>query len=63
MKKPPSESRVPRRKTLRRPRPAPPPPQALERKVDVEGQTRILELFGTLDWDESYDYKAARGRN
>ena len=24
---------------------------------------RLLELFGTLDWDESYDYKAERARD
>jgi hypothetical protein len=25
-------------------------------------QKRILELFGKFDWDDTYDYKAGRGR-
>jgi hypothetical protein len=26
-------------------------------------QTRIVELFGKLEWDENYDYKAERSRS
>lgn len=29
---------------------------------DVLNQKKILELFGTLDWDDSHDYKSERGR-
>ncbi len=35
------------------------------READPVGstdQSRILELFGQLDWDDDYDYKAARSR-
>lgn len=36
--------------------------KALEEFVARRNQKRILELFGTLDWDPDYDYKAGRGR-
>lgn len=29
----------------------------------VEKQMEIIELFGTIDFDESYDYKKGRQRN
>src|SRR5258708_453123 len=29
---------------------------------DLSRQRRILELFGTIDFDPDYDYKAARNR-
>jgi RHH-type rel operon transcriptional repressor/antitoxin RelB len=28
----------------------------------LRGQESVLELVGTLEWDEGYDYKAERGR-
>ena len=36
--------------------------RALEEFIARREQRKILELFGTLDWDPSYDYKAARTR-
>jgi len=36
--------------------------KALEEFVQRREQKRILELFGKLDWDPNYDYKAGRGR-
>jgi Arc/MetJ family transcription regulator len=36
--------------------------KALEEFVSRREQKRILELFGKLDWDPTYDYKAARRR-
>lgn len=35
---------------------------ALEEFIARREQRRILELAGTVEWDESYDYKAARRR-
>ncbi len=35
---------------------------ALQEYVARRRQRRILELFGTLDWDPRYDYKKERGR-
>lgn len=35
---------------------------ALEEFVARHEQRRILDLAGTVDWDPSYDYKAARSR-
>jgi len=35
---------------------------ALEEYVKRRKQLRILELFGTIDYDPDYDYKAARQR-
>lgn len=36
---------------------------ALKELIARREQSRVLELFGTLDWDESYDYKAERSRS
>ena len=33
---------------------------ALEEYVARREQTKIVDLFGTLEWDESFDYKEAR---
>ncbi len=34
----------------------------LEDYIRRRKQSRIVELFGTIDYDPSYDYKAARRR-
>ena len=34
--------------------------KALEEFIARRSQKRILELFGTLDWDPDYDYKSGR---
>jgi Arc/MetJ family transcription regulator len=36
--------------------------KALQEFIARRGQKRLLELVGKLEWDESYDYKAERGR-
>jgi Arc/MetJ family transcription regulator len=36
--------------------------KALEEFIGRREQKRILELFGKIDWDPTYDYKAARKR-
>lgn len=36
--------------------------RALEEFIARREQKRILELFGSLDWDPDYDYKAGRSR-
>ncbi len=36
--------------------------KALKEFIARREQPRIVELFGKLDWDPSYDYKAARQR-
>ena len=36
--------------------------QALREYVDRRKQQRVIELFGTLDFDPEYDYKKARRR-
>lgn len=36
--------------------------KALEEFIGRREQKRILELFGKLDWDPNYNYKAGRGR-
>lgn len=36
--------------------------KALEEFIARRDQKRILELFGKLDWDPTYDYKKDRGR-
>ena len=36
--------------------------QALAEYVQVRKQRKILELFGTVDYDPDYDYKALRRR-
>jgi Arc/MetJ family transcription regulator len=35
---------------------------ALDEYVRRRKQQKILELFGTVDFDPSYDYKAARSK-
>jgi hypothetical protein len=37
--------------------------RALEEFIARREQRRILELFGALDWDPTYDYKAERSRD
>ena len=37
--------------------------RALEEFVARHEQKRLLELFGSLEWDVQYDYKAARSRS
>jgi hypothetical protein len=37
--------------------------RALEEFVARREQKRIVELFGALEWDPKYDYKAARSRD
>lgn len=34
---------------------------ALEEYIARREQAKIVEMFGTLEWDETYDYKEARG--
>ena len=36
--------------------------RALEEFIARHEQRRITELFGTLEWDDSFDYKAERDR-
>lgn len=36
--------------------------RALEEYVARREQRRLLELFGTLEWDSRFDYKAERSR-
>lgn len=36
--------------------------RALREFVARREQRRLLELFGALDWDGDYDYKAGRAR-
>ncbi len=36
--------------------------KALREFIARREQKRILELFGSLDWDPDYDYKAGRSR-
>jgi len=35
---------------------------ALEEFIARREQRMILDLVGTVEWDDSYDYKAARSR-
>ncbi len=37
--------------------------KALREFVARREQRNLLELFGTLDWDEDYDYKRERTRS
>jgi Arc/MetJ family transcription regulator len=37
--------------------------RALEEFIARREQKRLLELFGTLDWDPQYDHKRERGRD
>ena len=34
---------------------------ALQEYIARREQAKIVEMFGTLEWDETYDYKEARG--
>lgn len=36
--------------------------KALQEFIARRRQKRVLELFGKLEWDEAYDYKAERNR-
>lgn len=36
--------------------------KALEEFIARREQRRVAELFGKLEWDASYDYKAERSR-
>lgn len=36
--------------------------RALEEFIARRRQKRMLDLFGKLEWDRSYDYKAERSR-
>ena len=36
--------------------------KALEEFIARRRQKRVLELFGKLEWDETYDYKVERQR-
>ena len=36
--------------------------KALQEFLARREQRRVLDLLGTLDWDESFDYKAERTR-
>lgn len=36
--------------------------KALQEFIARRAQKRVLELFGKLEWDEAYDYKAERSR-
>ncbi|MBS0279488.1 MAG: type II toxin-antitoxin system VapB family antitoxin [Proteobacteria bacterium] len=36
--------------------------KALQEFIGRREQKRVLELFGKIDWDSTYDYKAARKR-
>jgi Bacterial antitoxin of type II TA system, VapB len=36
--------------------------KALEEYIARREQRRLLELFGQLDWDPNFDYKAERSR-
>ncbi len=37
--------------------------KALEEFIARRRQQRLLELMGSLEWDETFDYKAERTRN
>jgi hypothetical protein len=37
--------------------------KALEEFIARRRQKRLLDLFGTLEWDPTYDYKADRERD
>ena len=36
--------------------------KALQEFIARRQQRRLVELMGKLDWDDSFDYKAARSR-
>ena len=37
--------------------------KALQEFIARRRQKRLLDLFGKLEWDAAYDYKAGRGRD
>ena len=37
--------------------------KALQEFIRRRQQKRILELMGKLEWDDTFDYKAERGRD
>ena len=37
--------------------------RALEEFIARRRQKRLLDLFGKLEWDRSFDYKSARSRD
>ncbi|HKK22570.1 MAG TPA: type II toxin-antitoxin system VapB family antitoxin [Pseudohaliea sp.] len=37
--------------------------KALEEFIARREQKEVAELFGSLEWDEGYDYKAERSRH
>jgi Arc/MetJ family transcription regulator len=37
--------------------------KALEEFVARRSQKKLLDLMGSLEWDESYDYKVERSRS
>jgi len=37
--------------------------KALREFIALRERKRMLELFGTLEWDPTYDYKKERGRD
>lgn len=37
--------------------------QALQEYIQRHKQAQILQLFGTIDYDEDYDYKQRRSRS
>ena len=37
--------------------------KALEEFIARRQQKRLLDLFGKLEWESSYDYKAGRSRD
>jgi Arc/MetJ family transcription regulator len=37
--------------------------QALQEYIQRHKQAQILQLFGTIDYDEDYDYKQGRSRS
>jgi Arc/MetJ family transcription regulator len=37
--------------------------KALQEFIARRRQKRLLDLFGKLEWDETFDYKAARTRD
>ncbi len=37
--------------------------KALEEFIARRKQKRLVELMGTLEWDESFDYKSERSRH
>jgi len=37
--------------------------KALEEYIARREQKQVVALFGTLDWDDSFDYKSERSRD